>query len=95
METQAGAPRLEDQVKQAIVGDLHLKRVKAEDVGDNDPLFGGGIGLDSLDAMELTVVLKRRFGTTFKNRNEARDAMATVATLADYIRRNRPPPPAG
>ncbi len=89
----AGPDGLEDELKRVIVADLDVKGVNPAAIGDDDPLFVEGLGLDSLDAVELTVLLKRRYGVEFKNRNEARDAMASIRTLANHVREVRTRPP--
>ena len=92
-DTVPGTDRLEDELKRVIVADLDVKGVDPAAIGDDDPLFVEGLGLDSLDAVELTVLLKRRYGVEFANRNEARDIMVSIRTLANYVRGTRTRPP--
>lgn len=80
---------LEEQLKELIISELKLKDVVAADVADDDPLFGGGLGLDSLDAVELVVVLKKHFGIEIKDRNEVRAHFESIATLAAFVRSRR------
>lgn len=54
--------QLKQQLKEMIVQDLNLPDVKPEDINDNAPLFEEGLGLDSLDAVELVVLIKKHFG---------------------------------
>ncbi len=53
---------LKRQIKEVIVSSLQLEDVKPEDIDDAEPLFGTGLGLDSIDALELGVALKKKFG---------------------------------
>lgn len=76
------------RLKQAIVTDLNLEDVNAEDIVDDAPLFGEGLGLDSLDAIELVVLVQRHFGINLDDVENARQAFASVNTLADYIAAN-------
>ncbi len=78
--------RLEDELKQLIIDELKLEDVEAAEIADDDMLFGEGLGLDSLDAVELVVILKKKYGVDLEDMDEAREAFTSVKTLADYIR---------
>ncbi len=78
--------RLEDELKQLIIDELKLEDVEAAEIADEDMLFGEGLGLDSLDAVELVVILKKKYGVDLEDMDEAREAFTSVKTLADYIR---------
>jgi acyl carrier protein len=80
--------RLEDELKQIIIDGLKLIDVKPEDIKEDEPLFGEGLGLDSLDAVELVVLLKRHFKVEIKDMEKARSAFASISALASYIREN-------
>ena len=80
--------RLEDELKQIIIDGLKLIDVKPEDINEDGPLFGEGLGLDSLDAVELVVLLKRHFKVEIKDMEKARSAFASINALAAYIRDN-------
>ncbi len=80
--------RLEDELKQLIIDELKLEDVDAAEIADDDMLFGEGLGLDSLDAVELVVILKKKYGVDLEDMDEAREAFTSVKTLADYIREN-------
>ena len=73
------------KLKQVIVEDLHLEEITPEQIGDDEVLFGEGIGLDSLDAVELVVVVKRHFGVEIKDMTEGRAAFASIDSLARFI----------
>ena len=73
-----------------MVENLMLK-VSKEEIGDDLPLFGPeGLGLDSIDALELVVSLEKKFGVTVANSEVARQALATVNSIHDYVVANRP-----
>ena len=72
-------------LKKAIINDLQIEDIAFEDIDDTAPIFGKGIGLDSLDAVELVVLVKRHFGVTMKDVDEAKKAFASIDTLAAYI----------
>ena len=72
-----------------MVENLMLKTPK-EEIQDDMPLFGpGGLGLDSSDALELVVSLEKHFGVTVPNSDVAKNALATVNSIHDYVLRNR------
>lgn len=73
------------KLKERLIAELQLEDVRPEDINDTAPLFREGLGLDSLDAVELVVLVKRNFGITMQDAEEARRAFASVAVLADYI----------
>ena len=80
---------LRDAIKAMMVENLMLK-VPKEEIGDDLPLFGpDGLGLDSIDALELVVSLEKHFGVTVPNSETARQALATVNTIHDYVVANR------
>lgn len=77
---------LEEQIKELIVSSLDLEDVSANDIVTDAPLFGDGLGLDSIDALELGMALKKQYGVTFSADKEANKAyFKSVATLAEYI----------
>lgn len=74
------------KIKDMIVSSLDLEDVRSEDIDTDEPLFGEGLGLDSIDALELGMAMKKAFGVTFsKNPAENKKIFKSVATLADYI----------
>ena len=78
---------LEQEIKELIITSLNLEDMKAEDIDTNAPLFGDGLGLDSIDALELGVAIKTRFGVALNGpTQEVRDHFKSVATLAAFIR---------
>jgi acyl carrier protein len=77
---------LKQQVKELIINALELEDVKPENIVDSAPLFGEGLGLDSIDALELGVALKKKFGVKFSAENtDNKKHFASVNALAAYI----------
>ncbi len=78
-------PDLRDALKEMMVENLMLK-VSKEEIADDLPLFGPeGLGLDSIDALELVVSLEKKFGVSVPNSETARQALATVNSIHDYV----------
>lgn len=77
---------LKAELKSAIIDILQLEDIKPSDIGDDEELFGGGLGLDSIDALELGVGLKKHFGVKFSaDTEEDKNNFASVNALASYI----------
>jgi acyl carrier protein len=76
---------VKEKLKTALIEELKLEDVSIGDIVDEAPLFGEGLGLDSLDAIELVVLVQRNFGLTMQDQEEARKAFASVNALAAYI----------
>ncbi len=80
---------LKQTLKTLMVENLMLK-TPAEEIANDLPLFGPeGLGLDSIDALELVVTLEKNFGVGVPNSEVARQALATVNSIADYVAENR------
>lgn len=73
------------RIKRLIVESLHLDGVRPESIGDDQPLFGEGLGLDSVDALELVVALEKEFGIKIKSQEMGREAFASVEALAGFV----------
>lgn len=76
-------------LKQLIVDALQLEDVKPEDISDDGPLFGSGLSLDSIDALELAMAIGRSYSVRMSPTPETREAFRSVAHLADYILQHR------
>jgi acyl carrier protein len=77
---------LKAKLKVLIVETLRLEDIVPADIPDDEPLIGGGLSLDSIDALELVVKLEKEFGIKIASSEESRAALASVTALADYIR---------
>ena len=77
------------ELKTKIIESLKLQDITPEQIGDDAPLFGTGLGLDSIDALELVVLLEKEYGIVIKDIEEGRPAFRSVRTLADFIAAKR------
>ena len=77
--------QLYTQVKEMLVNDLRLK-IAPEDIKDNDLIFGEGLGLDSIDAMELVVALEKRFGVRIPDSSVGAKVLVSVETIVNFIK---------
>ena len=78
-------------LKTLIVATLKLDGVRPEDIADDEPLIGSPrLGLDSIDALELVLALEKEFGVKIGSSEESRRALASVNTLATYLRSRAP-----
>lgn len=72
-------------LKGQIIGALNLKHLKPEDIGDDQPLFADGLGLDSIDALELIVLLQQHYKIELADPQEGPKIFKSVKTMATYI----------
>jgi acyl carrier protein len=80
---------IKTELKRLLVENLSLEQLKAEDIGDDMDLFSeNGVGLDSLDGVEVVVVLHRHFGLDVKAMQKGRDVFRSINTLAPYVLAN-------
>jgi acyl carrier protein len=77
------------QLKKQIVDFLNLLSVNPDDIKDDEPLFGEGLGLDSIDSIELIVLLNREYGIVIEDPKAGRKILVDINTMADYIEKNR------
>jgi acyl carrier protein len=84
---------LHEEIKEAIVRSLRLP-LKPEDIADDAPLFDEGLGLDSIDVLELVLEIERSFGVTIADQDTGAKVLRTVDTIAAYVAANRSSPSA-
>jgi acyl carrier protein len=76
---------LKQQLKAQIIQFLNLTELTPADISDDEPLFGDGLGLDSIDSLELIVLLKKEYGINIQDPKQGRKILVDVNTMADYI----------
>ncbi len=79
------------ELKSRIIESLRLENLTPEQIEDDAPLFGTGLGLDSIDALELVVMLESSYGIVIKDIEEGRPAFKSVRALAEFIQAKRAP----
>lgn len=80
---------LVNELKTKIIEALKLVDLKPEDIDADAPLFGEGLGLDSIDALELMLLLEKNYGIKLKNPAEGKEVFNSVRTMAEYIKANQ------
>jgi acyl carrier protein len=81
--------KLKRDLKEKIIKYLNYLSISPDEIGDDMPLFGTGLGLDSIDSIELVVMLEREYGIKIENPKEGRKILVDVNTIADYIEAHR------
>lgn len=76
-------------LKEELINVLNLEDLTSEDIDAEAPLFGEGLGLDSIDALELIVLMERNYGIKLKNAAEGKEIFKSIQVMADYIAKNR------
>jgi acyl carrier protein len=77
------------ELKKEIIEVLNLEDIKPEDIDENAPLFGEGLGLDSIDALELIVLMEKNYGIKLKDPAQGKEIFKSIAIMANYIAANR------
>ena len=77
------------KLKREIIEVLNLEGMTPEDIADDAPLFGEGLGLDSIDALELIVLMEKNYGIKLQDPNQGKEIFRSVKTMAEYIGNNR------
>ncbi len=80
---------LTQKLKAQIIEALNLEEINPEDINNDDPLFGDGLGLDSIDALELIVLLEKEYGIKLKDASEGKQIFQNISVMAKYISENR------
>lgn len=79
-----------DELKALLIDELNLEDVSAADIDEQAPLFREGLGLDSIDALELAVILDQKYGVKIKSDDERNaDIFSSLSALADFVSENR------
>lgn len=81
---------LKEDLKKKVIQFLNLAPLTPEEIDDNAPLFGEGLGLDSIDSLELIVLLKREYGIHIEDPKEGRKILVNINTMVDYIIQHSP-----
>lgn len=76
---------LRQKLKELLIERLKFEDMTPDDIPDDEPLFAGGLGLDSIDALEIVVMLESEFGIKVKNETSARESFRSISTLAEYV----------
>ena len=77
------------ELKNEIIKVLNLEGVKPEDISDDGELFGEGLGLDSIDALELIVLLEKNYGIKLKDPAQGKEIFKSVRVMAEFVQSNR------
>lgn len=77
------------QLKKQIIEVLNLEEVRPEDIDNDAPLFGDGLGLDSIDALELIVMLEKNYGIKLKDPAKGKEIFQSINIMADFVSKNR------
>ena len=77
------------ELKQQIIEALNLEDVTPEEIDNDASMFGEGLGLDSIDALELIVLMEKNYGIKLKDPAESKEIFKSINVMADYIAKNR------
>lgn len=80
---------LKNELKEQIIESLNLEDMTPADIEDAAPLFGEGLGLDSIDALELIMILDKSYGIKFATKEESKLVLKTIDTMAEYVTAHR------
>ncbi len=80
---------LNTELKQYIIEALNLEDMTPDDIDNDAPLFGEGLGLDSIDALELIVLMEKHYGIRLASAAEGKEIFKSIQTMADYVAKNR------
>ena len=78
-----------EKLKGELIEELNLEEIEPSDIDDSAPLFGDGLGLDSIDALEIIVLLEREYNIKIKDRNQGKEVMLSIDSLAKFIESNK------
>ncbi len=81
--------KLIEELKVEIIKALNLEEMTPDEIDENEALFGDGLGLDSIDALELIVLLEKKYGIKLANPSDGKKIFKSVVSIADYVSKNR------
>jgi acyl carrier protein len=81
--------QLKEEIKLKLIEALNLEDITPEEIDSTTALFGDGLGLDSIDALEIILILEKSYGIRLENPAGAKEIFFSIDTLADYISKNR------
>ena len=87
LEDIQDTPQLIDFLRRMIIESLKLEDLDPAEIQEDEPLFGEGLGLDSLDALELVVAIEKHFGVVIENEEQGKEAFVSLTAMARYIQR--------
>jgi len=87
-EKEKKLTEIRKKLKELLVENLSLEDISPEEIKDDEVLFGEGLGLDSLDAVEIVVLLQRGFGVQIKNVKQGKEVFYSIDTLARFVYQN-------
>ena len=82
--------KLIESLKINIIEQLNLKQFTPADIKEDEPLFGGGLGLDSIDALELIIMMEKHYGVKIQNAEQGKKVLSSIKSIAEYISQNQP-----
>jgi len=77
------------ELKKRIIEVLNLEDIQPEDIDNDAPLFGEGLGLDSIDALELIVMMEKNYGIKIKDPSAGKEIFKSINTMAEFVKANR------
>ncbi|MDX1543953.1 MAG: phosphopantetheine-binding protein [Christiangramia sp.] len=80
---------LHTDLKKSIIEQLNLEDMEVSEIENDEPLFGDGLGLDSIDALELIVLLEKDYGIKLSDPQQGKEVFNSINTMADFIEKNR------
>jgi len=80
---------LQAELKESIIQQLNLEDMEPGDIENDEPLFGDGLGLDSIDALELIVLLEKDYGIKLTDPAQSREIFGSINSMAEFIEANR------
>ncbi len=80
---------LKEKLKTQLIEQLNLEDIETSDIESSEPLFGDGLGLDSIDALEIIVLLEKEYSIKIEDSKKGKEIFASIDTLAEFISKNQ------